>query len=251
MKYLLIILIAMVLVCGGAICINKLFQKIRFVSTSLWGTQSFAEGIRKQQQELSGTPKSVAGMTAVYEPLILKDFPEFNWKEYQTKAEQALVSAFCAITENDMTFLAEASYDLRKQVQARLEANRLEDIREVYRQIQIHKTVIADYEKKSGMCIVTLQSAVGHIHYRERNGELLQGRRDLKEQTKYNIQLMYVQDSAIANQDHAVGVNCPNCGAPITNLGNRKCEYCKTPVIPVNMQAWSIHSFNEVCSQNI
>ena len=46
------------------------------------------------------------------------------------------------------------------------------------------------------------------------------------EQTKYNVEVMYIQDEKIAKIDNAVGTTCPHCGAPVTNLGAMYCEYC-------------------------
>ncbi|MCD8025431.1 MAG: zinc-ribbon domain-containing protein, partial [Clostridiales bacterium] len=43
----------------------------------------------------------------------------------------------------------------------------------------------------------------------------------------------------------SVGVNCPNCGAPIKNLGKKFCEYCGTAVTEVNIRAWKFDSITE------
>ena len=51
--------------------------------------------------------------------------------------------------------------------------------------------------------------------------------------------------------DHAgklwwkVGTTCPNCGAPITNLGAAYCEYCGSAVTLLNLKVWTLHSFDE------
>ena len=86
-----------------------------------------------------------------------------------------------------------------------------------------------------------------HYHYKECGGKLLEGDRELLEQTKYNTELMYVQDYKAANLDRSVGMACPHCGAPVTMLGeNRRCEYCGSPVIPINIQVWTLQRFYEV-----
>ena len=33
------------------------------------------------------------------------------------------------------------------------------------------------------------------------------------------------------NDLKALGINCPNCGSPITNLGKKTCSYCGTVVL--------------------
>ena len=111
--------------------------------------------------------------------------------------------------------------------------------------IQIHQTEIANYEKKQGTCVITFQSAVGYLHYCEKAGKVLSGSKELTEQTRYNVQLMYIQNEKLAGMDNAVGTTCPNCGAPITNLGAAYCEYCGSAVTLLNLKVWTLHSFDE------
>ena len=40
--------------------------------------------------------------------------------------------------------------------------------------------------------------------------------------------------------------NCPNCGAPLTSLGAKHCEYCGTPIIEYNIKAWTFSNIDEV-----
>ena len=55
----------------------------------------------------------------------------------------------------------------------------------------------------------------------------------------------YVQKEKLAGMDNAVGTTCPNCGAPITNLGAAYCEYCGSAVTLLNLKVWTLHSFDE------
>lgn len=247
MQILLIVLLIFVLVVVIAAAVSRIKRKVRQVSRMAFGTDSLAEGWQKQAKELSVTPKSVSGMTRIYEPQIQRDFPEFNWVQFKNKAENMLISAFAAISEGKSELLQEATPELSDQIENQIMANRQAGITEIYRQVKIHQTAISRYEKKQGKCIITLQSAVEHYHYKEQGGKLLAGDRELLEQTKYNTELMYVQDAKEANLDRSVGMTCPHCGAPITMLGeNRHCEYCGSPVIPINIQVWTLQKFYEV-----
>ena len=76
-------------------------------------------------------------------------------------------------------------------------------------------------------------------------GKVLSGSKELTEQTRYNVQLMYIQNEKLAGMDNAVGTTCPNCGAPITNLGAAYCEYCGSAVTLLNLKVWTLHSFDE------
>lgn len=240
----LAVIAAVVLVAGILVCL--LLGRLKRFSRHVFGTDSLAEGLKWQEEMLAETPKSISGMTRIYEPQILQDFPEFNWQEFRRKAEQLLLLAFEAISAGEAARIRGGFAAFRQQVENQIAGNARAGIREVYQQVQIHNTEITRYEKKAGTCVITLQSAVGHIHYKERQGRVIQGRRNLPVQTKYNIELMYVQDPARAGAGDAVGVNCPNCGAPVTKLGAKFCEYCGTEVIPVNVQVWSINGYYEV-----
>jgi endogenous inhibitor of DNA gyrase (YacG/DUF329 family) len=46
-------------------------------------------------------------------------------------------------------------------------------------------------------------------------------------------------------QGSAMGVNCPNCGAPVKNLGQKFCEYCGTGITEVNIRSWKFDSIRE------
>lgn len=232
-------------------------RKVRNFSRKMFGTDSLTEGWKRQEEELSMTPVSVSGMTRILEPQIQKDFPEFNWVQFKNKAEETLRLSLLAIASqslekmNQMAEEAEMSEALKEQLKGRILQNQASKIKEVYDRIRIHQTEIAKYEKKNGRCIITLQSAVEHIHYKEKEGTLLAGKKELLEQTKYNIELMYIQDESTANGNHGVGLNCPNCGAPIKTLGTKRCEYCGSEVVPINMQVWSLQHFYEVTYQRV
>ncbi|MGN1156794.1 MAG: hypothetical protein ACI4TK_11500 [Agathobacter sp.] len=244
----LLILLLTIAVAGIAILTvyKKITQKVRRLSQSLFGTTDFAEGWNRQADVLAETPKSVSSMTKLMEPQIMRDFPEFSWDEFKHKAENMLTSAFLAISAKDAGRLVEASEDVRKQVTNIIEDNRANGIDENYSEIDIHQTEIANYVKADGKCVITIQSAVGYLHYKIRDGKVIGGDKKRKTQTKYNIELVYIQDSELTTFDNAVGTTCPNCGAPVKNLGHKFCEYCGLRITPVNVKVWSIHKFYEV-----
>lgn len=221
-------------------------RKLRDFSRGVFGTDSIIDGINRQADIAAETPRSVSSMTRLMEPQIARDFPEFSWEEFKGKAENLLISALGAISEGDESRLGSASEDIRRQIANRIAANKREGIKEVYNQVRIHQTEIANYEKGQGKCVVTLQSAVEYYFYKEQNGQVIKGTKERKTQTKYNIELMYIQDVKKLDGKSAVGTTCPNCGAPVTSLGAKYCEYCGSHVIPVNIKVWSLHNFYEV-----
>ena len=212
-----------------------------------WETiKFFIKEYKKALKVNAEMPKSVSAMTRIMEPQIMRDFPEFSWEEFKQKAENMLVSALLAISANNPERIIEGSADIKKQVENIIADNRANNIGETYSDIEIHQTEIADYRKKNGQCVIVIQCAVGYLYYKMQDGEVLAGDRQRKTQTKYNIELVYVQDVSEAKLDNAVGTTCPQCGAPVKVLGAKYCEYCGSGVIPLNIRVWSLHKFYEV-----
>lgn len=245
----LIVLAVVILGVAGAAAygINVARNKVRSISRAMFGTSDLAEGIRNQADVLAETPKSVNGMTKLMEPLIRKDFPDFNWDEFRHKAENMLTSALTAISTGDVNKLTpDASEDVKQQIVNRINDNLEAEITEHYGNIKIHRTEIANYKHEGGKCIITIQSAVGYDFYREQRGQLIEGSRERKTQTKYNVELLYIQDASVVEYDNAMGTICPHCGAPVKNIGNMYCEFCGSGIVPLNIKVWSLHKFYEV-----
>ena len=246
-----IVCVVLALAAGGCVLYRKARRKVRDFSNAVFGTDSIVEGWNKQADELASTPKSVSGMTRIFAPQIERDFPDFNLDQFRNKVENMLVSALRAISEEKVSLLAEVSEELKQQVENQIEMNRAEGIQEVCEQITVHRTEIANYEKREGKCIITFQSAVGYLHYRKKDGRVIQGDTERLTQTKYNVEVLYIQNEKLAKTDNAVGTTCPHCGAPVTNLGAMYCEYCGLAVTPVNLKVWTLHRFYEVNYQHM
>ena len=121
-----VIVILAVLAGGGYYAYRKIKRKVEDVSQALFGTDSLVEGWNKQADELAATPKSVSGMTRIFEPQIQRDFPDFNLVQFKNKAENMLVSALQAIDSGNVSLIRDASEELKAQVENRIEMNRKE-----------------------------------------------------------------------------------------------------------------------------
>lgn len=99
--------------------------------------------------------------------------------------------------------------------------------------ILIHRTEIKDYTKRSGTCVIVFQSGV----------QYLTGTK--KVQTRYNTHMMYVQDAAEYGYANGYSTECPHCGAAISDLGRKFCEYCGSEVVPINIHVWELHKIEE------
>ena len=119
---------------------------------------------------------------------------------------------------------------------------------EHFHNIRLHRTEIHQYRKNKGRVSIVFQSAVEYIHYVEEKGTLIKGKKDMQEQAKYNIEVVYIQDQDMVENinEMALGLHCPNCGAPITGLGAKICEYCDSPIVEFNLRTWNFSRVKEL-----
>ncbi len=241
---LFLVTVTVLLAVAGVIVIVVKSRLKRF-SREVFGTDSIAEGLKRIDEDVAETPKSVSSMTRLMEPQIVRDFPDFVWEEFKHKAENMLTSAFLAVSENNEDCLQDASEEVRLQVRNCIAENEAAGIQETFTNVKIHQTEIAGYKKGGGKCVITIQSAVEYIHCKMQGENVLEGSRERKKQTKYNMELLYIQDFD-RTEGTAVGTVCPCCGAPVKTLGNMVCEYCGSAVTPVNVKVWALNKYYEV-----
>ena len=249
---LVLILIIILIVCVvGFIVYRKVKEvtgTVKYYSRTLLGTENPIEGMKKVELEGSMVPKSVSGATSLYLPQIMRDFPEFHLDEMKSRVQNVLVSYLRSIDESNASLLTEGMDELKAELSMRINMNRDRGVRENFQRINVHQTEIYQYRKASGRCSVVFQTSVEYLHYVERSGKVVEGRKDLKTQSKYNIELVYIQDRETIENigESGLGLNCPNCGAPLESLGAKVCKYCDTPVVEFNIKTWGFSSVKEV-----
>ncbi|MGL5437959.1 MAG: hypothetical protein ACRDBO_21700 [Lachnospiraceae bacterium] len=167
-KYIFLIL-CLIVIIAAAVVYLKIKRSLQTFSRAAFGTDSLMEGLKKQEEVLAETPKSVKGMTKIYLPQIMADFPEFSLPEFVHKSENQLKAALHAVEAQDQELLVQASDDLKEQIRVWIEDNRQQHIREYYQDVKIHQTEISRYQKQAGSCVITLQSAVGYRYYKGKN----------------------------------------------------------------------------------
>ena len=172
-----------------------------------------------QQEE---QPKSLGGMTSIYLPQILRDFPEFNWEELRAEVEQFVKE----LLETKNVWSAGA--------------------------VRIHKTVISRYQKYNGTASILCETAAeywpqtenGHVRggvYRKQETQKMTQAH--KKQTVCAAELLYVYDPGLSGA--AASVICPNCGAPVEKLGAKQCRYCGSVLHVSGIMAWTVQNVRE------
>lgn len=131
MEFLILTLVSggigILVIAAGALVVTHYIRKGKRFMRDVFGTDNVAQLAAERELLEENTPKSVSGLTSIYAPMIQRDFPELNWMELRTKAENHLVD-----------FLMNKGYYA----------------------IKIHQTEIREYVKESGTCTIIFQSGV-------------------------------------------------------------------------------------------
>lgn len=243
-----VILILLLIVVGAAYKLYyEIRRKVRRFSSMAFGTENLLDGIQTMEQEEELTPKSVASATGLYLPSIMKDFPDFHYEEMKTRAENVLTSYLESVEKQDPSYLTEGTSELKDKLVLRINELKSKGQQESFKDIHIHKMEIHQYRKEKGRCSIILQAAVESIHYLTQDGNIIRGKLERKEQSRYNVELLYIQDRDVVENagDKGLAMNCPNCGAPLPGLGAKYCEYCGSPVVEFNIRTWNFASVRE------
>lgn len=237
----------------GAGVYFKVKRSVEGFSRTAFGTSNILEGYKSQQIKLSQTPRSIKAMTSIYLPLIERDFPDFNYNQFKQMSETLLMDYLTAIMDKAPIKDTNITDNIESQVDSIVGNLQANDYTAFFINIKIHRTEITRYEKSAARCSIILETALEYVFYtKDSMGKIVDGTQDMKTQTLYQTELSYVQDLEKASAENtsgtAVGVNCPNCGAPIANLGHKHCEFCGTAVKEININSWNFNSIKEVAT---
>ena len=236
----------LVVIIGAGFVIKS---KVSKFSQQAFGTKSLLEGYNEQKRKLSETPRSVHSMTSIYLPQILKDFPEFDYERYRVQAQSVLRGYLNAIsTGSTATLPKDITLALKNHIQEIIENLYQNNQKQYYIEPVIHDAQVAKYIKDGASVTIMFNVSVGMFSYLEdENGKVINGSKTEKLQTVYEVGLLYVQDVEKMGlySESGLGLHCPNCGAPVRNLGMKFCEYCGSAVIEVNTRVWKFNSVKE------
>lgn len=236
------LVLALVLVIIISVWVSKVRRQAKRILKEGFGTEDLEEAFRKSKLEASQTPRTVSDIASLKLPYISRDFPDFNYAEMKSKAENVALTYMRAIDEENAGLLSEGNSELRTKLDNHIGQNKANGRKEHFKELKAHKTGMSEYRTEKGRCVIVFRTSYQAKHYVENEeGKLISGEKDFFEQSVAETELIYIQDRMIAENDldGSLSLVCPNCGAPITNLGQKFCEYCGTAVQELNIKVWS------------
>ena len=98
---------------------------------------------------------------------------------------------------------------------------------------------------EKGIATIYVSSSLEYYYYYEVSGRCISNK-DIKKQTRYLSTFAYIYDKEKANTNlNLIGLNCPNCGAPLKGFNKTVCEFCGTHTVELDLKSWKFISYKE------
>lgn len=220
--------------------IRKILNKFGFNNFN-----GLIDEIKKGEIVERDTPKHTPGMTKLLIPKIVKDFPNFNEKELFNKVETSLLIIFDCL-ENQEIKNSEELVLIKEKLKEKISDMKDSKINEKYWDIKFHNHALKYYKKDSSTLNITISTSLEYFYEKTQNSEVVVNYTNYKKQTLYTVDFIYVYNPDKINKNQTlIGINCPNCGAPVKDLGNKVCKYCNSGLEDINLKSWHIALYKE------
>ena len=238
------------IVAGIFIILFIIYSKVRHtvgaenMGEIMDGVKRFSD-IEKQEYI---RPKDIGGITKLLEPVILRDFKDFNKDLLFKKVESNLSKIFTAIEEksvNDIKDDRDMIY-LYPAIRDKITDLKNNNVNIKYDDVSFNGHAIKDYSKTDGKATLTVSTTLGYYYSDDSNSRSIKKFNGLKKQTRYTTKFVYVYDETkFKYNQKSFSISCPNCGAPLRKLGAGNCEYCGNYIQPINLKNWYMVSYSE------
>ena len=218
-----------VLILFVVFCYYFVERKISAFTLKYLGTTDIKSAIEAAEIEDQEVPKSLSSMDSIYLEQIKRDFPDVNINELKRISEKVILDVFNAIEKKDSSLIKNEK--IKSFVDSMI--NDLGNDIVSYDNFKIHKTVVSKYENSNGIATIYFSSS---FEYYYTKGESIKK----KVQDRCRVEFIYVYDvDKVSHSEKVLGLNCPNCGSPIKNLGIKNCSYCGTGVLDIVSKVWN------------
>ena len=221
MYILIFILIAVVLLLICIILSIFAYLKIktrRVLDSAGFSGMSLGDVIKEAKLEDQEVPKSLSSMDSIYLENIKRDFPNININELKSKAEKVILDSFNSIERKNSSGLKGKIKSFTDDI---INDYKDKDVR--FDNFKIHNTVVSRYTNDRGVATITFGTSFEY--------NLVVDDKVVKTQDRVKTEFIYVIDiDKVPANMKAFGINCPNCGSPIKNLGEKSCAYCGSAI---------------------
>lgn len=233
---LIILIIFCILMLGIILIYFTTKKKVEGFLKTNFGTMNIKETIEMARLKDQETPKSLSGLESLILPDLKKDFPEMNIDELKRQVESYIITYLGMIESKEYEVIKSSSDKVRTIIKSYVDDLKNNNDNVKYTNIRVHRTVVNKYEKNNGFATLKFQTAIEYMY--SKNNES-----PIKIQDRFLTELIYIIDADTVSTDaNLLGLNCPNCGAPIKNLHEKYCTYCSTGVVDIARRTWYLNS---------
>jgi len=205
---------------------------------------SFMNDVKNYDRENYSSTKSISGMTRILEPLIIKDFPDFNLTHLYSKVEDSIGNVLQAKSKLDTKYLTKGLDLIKGKIIKEINDMKENDIIVNYQDVIFNQHALKSYKKNNGTATIITSSSVSYKYSSNKDEKKYE---DLVKETKYECEFIYIYDEdKFLETEKSFSVHCPNCGAPVKGLKDLTCSYCGANVKKVNLRNWEIANIKEV-----
>ena len=211
--------------------------------------RSLYQEIKEADAKEKTRHKQVSGMNSVLLPVILRDFKDFDENVFYQKTEETIRTVLDRIEKRNDKNFSDDDYLLIQEKIALQIADLLEsNVEKRYDDIIFHKHAIKSYKNFKGMIKLEVSSSLEYYYEEKRNGKIVVPS-TYKRQTRYTTTFVYVYDTKKAGFDFQVlGITCPSCGGPLSDLKAKKCPYCQSGIhfqVANLVKSWKVIDLKE------
>ena len=165
--------------------------------------------------------------------------------EFYNKVETSLMLIFSSL-ENKEVKVNDDLILVRDKLKEQIEDLKNSKMSVKYSDVKFHRHALRYYTNKDGVLNISVSTSLEYYYTKECDGRVIKEYKDYKKQTRYITEFIYIYnpDKVMKNQS-LIGINCPNCGAPVKDLGHKKCRYCGSGLEDINLKSWHISLFKE------
>ena len=205
--------------------------------------KSLYNDIRQSSYDSFNKEKSIGSQTSLLLPKILRDIPNFSVDEIYRKTETGLRAIFNSLENRTLSGTDEIILmkdSLKEEIDDMISNN----IKVRYDNIVFHKHGIKFYSNTDGVLNITINTSLEYDYEKTKDGKIINNNHNLKKQDRIVSKFIYVYDpDKYTRSEVLVGIICPNCGAPVKDLGKKKCRYCGSGLEDINLKSWHMVSY--------
>ena len=206
------------------------YIKLKIFAKKNNGSYSLSKFYEEYHTDNTDTPKSISSMEPIDMPDIQKDYPNLNINELKSNAEKAILSILMSIENHNLSLIQGYNPKILEFTRSKMKDNK----NTKYENIKFHRTAINRYikEKNTIIFITTLE----YNQVIRNNSKKVQAR----------IKTEYTYNKDRTNKYlYKLNLNCPNCGATITDEEHRKCSYCGATALNIDVSPWRLNNIKE------